>query len=191
MADNIYNSLIAEFQQAASFDDYKNAYMLYDLRHGSSKGREWKASVFFVLAVGAVWYASVQHFRLNELIMPALVLVISVYMCVYYLFIVPSRSANRAERIYKSSWYISREKQYKFYRDNFTYKNEYEYQKRYYTEIYDCIETKDTFILIGGLENSLTVIDKRQLDPKQREALSSHFRSEMIRQYRNTEGKRK
>lgn len=157
MSESIYNGLIAEFEQDLTIDDYKYAYRLTELRHGASKGREWKASVFFAVAVGSVWYAVSQRFILSEIIMSALLLVISVYLCVYYLFILPSRTAKKAERIYKTSKYISKNKQYKFYRDHFTYKNEYEYQKRYYTEIFDCIETKDIFILAGGLENKLTV----------------------------------
>ena len=171
MSENIYNGLIAEFEQSLELQDYKNAYKLNELRHGASRGREWKASVFFAAAVCSVWYAVSQRFILSEIIMPAILLGISVYLCVYYLFIVTSKAVNKAERIYKSSGYIPQKKHYKFYRDHYIYKNEYEYQKRYYTEIFDCIETKDLFILIGGLENKLTVIDKRQLDEKQRNDL--------------------
>ncbi|MBQ9461197.1 MAG: hypothetical protein IJU51_04685 [Clostridia bacterium] len=107
MSESIYNGLIAEFEQDLTIDDYKYAYRLTELRHGASKGREWKASVFFAVAVGSVWYAVSQRFILSEIIMPALLLGISVYLCVYYLFILPSRTAKKAERIYKTSKYIS------------------------------------------------------------------------------------
>lgn len=191
MPISVYNDLIAEFDNKIKISDYSEAYRIYDLRCGLSMGREWKASVFFVLALGALFVMMIENFDLASVPTASIVILISMYMCTHYVYLLPRKAKLKGEHIYKSSGLLSKQKRFKIYRDHFIFKNEYEYLKRYYTELSDCIETDDCFVLIGGTDHKVTVISKSSLEASVIEKLSEHFSHEMIRRYRRAKSKRK
>lgn len=80
---------------------------------------------------------------------------------------------------------------FEMHKEYFIMKNEYETLKRYYTELSDCIETKNIFLLIGGNEKKIIVISKNCLDDEMTDNLSRFFQKETVRQYRRTGVKRK
>ena len=184
MSESRYNGLIAEFDNKISIRDYAEGYKIYDLRRGFSRGKEWKASVFFVIGLGMLFILLMEHFDFDRVPVVAIMLMICMYMCTHYLYLLPKKAKLKGEHIYKSSRLLSKQKHYEFYRDYFIVKNEYEYLKRYYTEITDCIETSSAFVLIGGIESKIIVIAKKGLAAEQCSSLSDHFSKEMIRQYR-------
>ncbi len=191
MPESIYNGLIAEFDNEIKLRDYSEAYRIYDLRCGLSMGREWKASVFFVLALGALFVMMMENFDLGRIPTASIVILISMYMCTHYLYLLPKKAKLKGEHIYRSSRLLSKPKHFKIYRDHFMFRNEYEYLKRYYTELSDCIETDNSFVLIGGTDHRVTVISKSLLNDNVIEKLSEHFSREMIGQYRRAKSKRK
>ena len=81
--------------------------------------------------------------------------------------------------IYQSSALLSETKKFRISRDCLSYKNKWEYLKRYNSELTDCIETEELFVLIGGLENRLIVIRKKGLQEQTVEKLSEHFAREL------------
>ena len=180
------NPIIAEFDNNIKIKEYAQAYQIYDLRRGRSSGREWKSSVFFFLAVAMLFMLSLDNFNIVKNPVTAIVLMISMYMCTHYVYLLPKKAKLQGEHIYKSSRLLSKKYRFIIKRDYFEINNDYEFLKRYYTEIIDCIETNDTFILIGGMEHIVTVISKRCLTDEQIETISVFFKSEMIRVYRRS-----
>ena len=180
------NNGIAEFDNQVKIQEYAEAYQLYDLMHGRSHGREWKSSVFFVIALIMFFILSMEHFNLVKVPAATIVLLISSYMCTHYLYLLPRKAKLLGEHIYKSSHLLSKSCHFKIERDNFTLKNDYEYIKKYNTDITDCIETDEMFVLMGGIDKKIVVISKRCLDEQQYEVLSHHFQARMVKQYRRT-----
>ena len=64
-------------------------------------------------------------------------------------------------------------------------KNKNHIIKRYFTELSDCIETDEIFLLIGTNENRVTVIQKSFLDKETAEKLSFLLSKKTIKQYRD------
>lgn len=188
---NSKNSIAAEFDNKLKIQEYAKAYQLYDLRYGRSSGREWKSSVFFFLALAMFFMLAMENFNFAKLPVTVLVLLISMYMCTHYLYLLPKAAKLEGEHIYKSSHLLSKPCHITVSRDSFTLQNDYEYLKRYYTELTDCFETDEIFVLIGGMEHVITVISKRCLTDEQTQILSEHFQRETIQQYRRIKSSKK
>lgn len=184
MASKNSSMLIESFENKIKINDYAFAYQLYDARKGASSGKEWKASVFFVIALIMLFMILMENFNLGKVPVASIVLLICMYMCTYYIYLLPKKAKLEGEHIYKSSRLLSKSSKVEIYRDYFVMKNEYEYILRYNIEISDCIETDSSFVLIGGYEHRISVISKKYLTPEQCENISLHFKREMVRQYR-------
>ncbi len=182
---------VLKFKNELSVRDYAEGYRLYDIRRGRCMGREIKASLFFFLAMAMLFMLMQEGFNIPKLPVCSIVLLICIYMCCFFLYIQPNMSKHRGEQIYKSSRLISMEYTFEMHKEYFIMKNEYESLKRYYTELSDCIETDNIFLLIGGTEKKIIVISKRCLEEEKKEELSAFFKKETIRQYRRTRSRRK
>lgn len=187
----IGNTLVVSFRNKLKIREYAEGYRIFDLRRGNSRGREWKSSIFFFLGLSMLFILLMNGFNVAGYPVAAIVLLICMYMCSHYLYMLPKKAKLKGEHIFRSSKLLSKEYQFDIYRDYFLMKNEYETLKRYYTEITDCIETDSIFVLIGGFEHRVTVISKRCLSEEKSEKLTELFSSEMIKQYRRTGGKKK
>ncbi len=182
---------ILTFENQLRIGEYAEGYRLYDLRCGNSAGREIKASLFFFLGMAMLFMLMREQFNILKLPVCTIVLLICIYMCCFFIYILPNMAKQRGERIYKSSHLLSEKYTFHVHQDYFIMQNEYESLKRYYTEIHDCIETDTLFLLIGGTEKKLIVIAKRCLEQEQCETLSHFFRKEMVHQYRRTRFRRR
>lgn len=182
---------IESFENKITIKDYALACQLYDARKGASYGKEWKASVFFVIGLVMLFFILMENFNIAKVPVAALVLLICMYMCTYYIYLLPKKAKLEGEHIYKSSKLLSKSSKIEIYRDCFVMKNDYEYILRYYIEISDCIETDSSFVLIGSYERPIIVISKKSITEEQCENISKHFKKEMIRQYRRLKSNRK
>lgn len=179
------------FKNKITIQNYAEAYRIFDLRHGASSGREWKASVFFVIGLVMLFFVLMQNFNLAKVPVSIIVLLICMYMCTHYLYLLPKRAKLRGEHIYKSSKLLSKPYQTEIYRDYFVMKNDCEYIRKYYAEMSDCIETDDLFVLIGGIEKPISVISKKCLTEEQCSNISELFKKEAVRIYRRTKSSKK
>ena len=182
---------VLTFRNKLRIREYAEGYRLYDLIRGSSKGREWKASVFFFLGIAMLFMLMMNNFNIPKLPVSTIVLLICMYMCTHYIYMLPKKAKLKGEHIFKSSRLLSKEYTFQIDKEYFIMENEYEKLKRYYTEITDCIETDELFLLIGGIKKQIIVISKRSLNKEENQLLSHHFKREMIRQYRRTKSKHK
>lgn len=191
MALSKNSKLIESFENKISIKDYALAYQIYDAIKGASSGKEWKASVFFATALVMLFFVMMENFNFAKVPVSAIVLMICMYMCTYYIYLLPKKAKLEGEHIYKSSKLLSKPEKVEIYRDYFVMKNEYGYIRRYYIEISDCIETDGSFVLIGGYERRICVISKKCLTDEQCTKISEHFQREMIKQYRRAKSTKK
>lgn len=172
------------FKSRLKIRDYAEGYRLFDLKRGKSAGREWKSTIFFMISMLMLFLLLMSKFNLAKMPVCAIIMLISAYMCTYYVYILPRKAKLMGEHIYKNSKLLSKKYEFEVYGDYFIMKNQYESLKRYYSEITDCMETNDIFVLVGGIEKRLIVIAKRELTENQKEKISKLFHQHMIKQYR-------
>ena len=108
---------IESFENKITIQNYAEAYRIFNLRHGASSGREWKASVFFVIGLVMLFFILMQNFNLAKVPVAIIVLLICMYMCTHYIYILPKKAKLRGEHIYKSSKLLSKPYQTEIYRD--------------------------------------------------------------------------
>lgn len=182
---------LISFENKLKIREYAEGCRLYELICGSSKGREWKASVFFFTAMIMLFILMTENFNIAKVPVCAIVLLICMYMCSHYIYMLPRKAKLTGEHVYKSSKLLSKPYRFEIYRNCIVMKNKFEYLKRYYSEINECIETDEIFVLIGGFEHRIIVISKRCITDEQSEKLSEHFRNEMIKHYRRIKSNKK
>ncbi len=185
------NETVMRFKNKLKIREYAAGYQLYDLRHGKSKGRVWKSSVFFFIAMAMLFILMMTGFNAAGYPVVTLMLMVCMYMCSYYVYMLPAIAKLKGEHIYKSSRLLSKEYFFEIKKDCFIMKNEHEYLKKYYSGLTDCIETDDIFMLAGGIDNTIIVISKRCLSGEENSELSAFFKREMVKQYRRARGRKK
>lgn len=174
------------FKSKLDISEYSQGYKIYDLTNGNSKGWKWKSSMFFFLALLMILILSVNEFRIERFPEIFIIFPVCVYLCIHYVCILPQKAKAEGKKIFDTSYLLSQESSFEFYKEYFTMSNQYEFLKRYYSEITDCIETDDIFLLGGGMQNAVIVISKSCIDEKKCSSVSRFFQNEMVTQYKRT-----
>lgn len=184
MADT-YNSRVMKIENnRVSLLMYGRAYTISQMRRGMLRGKEWKASVFFVVWLGSMFYMSIHEFSLSTNPVPLGISIICLYMMTYYLFILPKRVKLNGEHIYKSSHMLNKPEKITINRDSYVIENKYERLSGYWTDITDCIETSEYFLMMSEYSPRLIIISKKSLDDSQTKELSEFFERTMTVKYR-------
>lgn len=163
---------------------YGNAYMLSQMRCGKLRGKEWKASVFFVVWLGCMFHMSLNRFNMSSNPVPLGISIICLYMMTYYLIILPKRVKLNGEHIYKSSHMLGRTEKILITREGYTLENKYETLSGYWTDMTDCIESSEFFLLISEYSKRLIIISKKCLDEDQMECLGNFLKRTLTVKYR-------
>ncbi len=163
---------------------YSRAYMLAHMRRGRLRGKEWKASVFFVVWLFSMFYMSVNKFNISANPVPLGICIICLYMMTYYLFILPKRITLEGEHIYKSSHMLCESERITVTRDGYTLQNKYETLCGYWTDMTDCIETDEYFLLMCDYSKRLIIISKKCIGDDETERLRDFFKRTMTVKYR-------
>ena len=181
----IGNTIVLSFENELNIREYAEGCRITDILCGSSKNRGIKASVFFVVFIVMLFVIMINNYDPSRVPVAVIVILISAYLCTYYLYILPHKARLRGEHDFKTSRLISKKYRFDVYRDHVIMKNENEYIKRYNTDITYCLETDEIFVLTGGFEKRFLVISKRCLTDEQRDILSEHFQRELVKKYRS------
>ena len=142
---------IVSFIAKTGIREYSEGYKLYEMRRGFGAGREIKASLFFFLAMGMLFILMTEGFDITRLPVCAVILLICMHMCIYYIFMMPGKAKHIGEHIYKSSEMIGKTYSYDFCREYFVMKNKYHYLKRYYDALE--IDHSEHYCELHGFSN--------------------------------------
>lgn len=177
-----------EFENKVTIMLYSKAYRMYDIRKGRSNGKEWKASVFFVIGLAMLFVLMTQHFVFSSVPVCTIGLIVCLYMITYYLVLLPKMAALLGEHIYKSSRLISKPEKISIYGNGFVKRNDYEKSCGYFSSVSDCIETEKSFVLFGDFDKKILVISKACLTDEMKRNLSEFFVNLFVRKYRKVKG---
>lgn len=178
------NKLFDIKENKISFKIYADAYYISEIRHGKIKGKEWKASVFFVLWLLSMFYMSVKGFHLSKNPVPVAICVICLYMMTYYLFLLPKKTRLLGEHIYKSSHLLNKTEHIEIFRDHFVMQSRYEKIIGYWTDMSDCIECRDYFLLISEFNSRLMIIPRESVKEEEWKQISDFFMNTFPSKYR-------
>lgn len=163
---------------------YGNAYVFAEMRRGRLRGREWKATVFFVILLACMFYMSLFKFHMSSNPVPLGICIICLYMVTYYLYILAKKVKLEGEHIYKSSHMLGLDEKITITREGYTLENKYETLSGYWTDMTDCIDSSQFFLLMSEYSKRLIIISKKCLNDEQTEKLSEFFKHTMAIKYR-------
>lgn len=177
-----------EFENKITIILYSKAYRMYDICKGRSNGKEWKATVFFIIALAMLFILMTQHFIFSSVPVCTIGLIVCLYMITYYLILLPKMASLWGEHIYKSSHLLSKPEKIRIYSNGFIRQNAYEKSCGYFSSVSDCIETEKSFVLFGDFDKKILVISKACLTDEMKEQLSEFFVNQFVRKYRKVKG---
>ena len=92
----------------------------------------------------------------------------------------PGIIKGRGAKIFDSNQMMSLPFSVAFFKSFFEIQNEKEIIREYWTEVDRSLETKSMFIILGGQQRSLVLIEKKNLSDEQQNKLSSFLEKVLI-----------
>lgn len=179
-------SPIAEIDQTVSADEWARAYYIAQSMLFPTRRKEVKAGICVTAALLIGSIIPVYRFRFSTIVGPVCGILFALILAAAFYFVQPNEILRWGRTLYRSNALLAVPEKITVYRDSVVIENEYEKILEYWTDFAKCIETKDAFVITGGLERSLLTICKRGLKPEQVAALSSHFADTFATRYEKT-----
>lgn len=177
---------IAIIEQTVSPEKWADAYytawsMLFPIRR-----KEVKAGICLTVAVLIGSVIPIYRTQFSTIVVPICGILYALTLAAMSYFVQPNGIKRWAQTLYRSNKLLSLPEKITIYRDSVIIENEYEKILEYWTDFAKCIETKDAFVITGGMERSLLTICKHELEREQVTALSSHFANTFAARYVKT-----
>lgn len=90
---------------------------------------------------------------------------------------------KRAAAVFQKNRFWQQRCKIAFYRDSVCCETAYEKISGYWSDYYACYECPAYLVVAGGWDRHLLIVDKKQLSPGQREAVSAHMREQFANRY--------
>ncbi|HEX3039630.1 MAG TPA: YcxB family protein [Caproiciproducens sp.] len=179
-------SPIAIIEQTVSESEWGGAFytaqsMLFPIRR-----REVKAGICVTAAVLIGSVIPVYRFRFSTVVGPVCGILFALALAAAFYFVQPNEIRRWGQTLYRSNALLSLPEKIMVYRDSVVIENQHEKILEYWTDFAKCIETKDAFVITGGLERNLLTIRKSGLPKEQVAALSAHFANTFAARYEKT-----
>lgn len=171
-------------EQQLDGSDYRRAYLLNE--HNLSAFRRPAVKGGFCLTAAAViasaipWYA----YNYGAPWVPVSAIVLMLVLSVFFFREQPLIIGNWADKVFRSNSMLSQPTKVIIYRDSIVCENDYEKDREYWTDFSHCFESRDYFILSGGIARELLVLKKELLSDMEKQQLSVHFVNTFAAKYR-------
>ncbi len=179
-------SPIAEIEQTVSADEWAGAYYTAQSTLFPIRRREVKAGICVTAAVLLGSIIPVYRFRFSTVVGPVCGILFALALAAAFYFFQPNEIRRWGRTLYRANALLSIPEKITVYRDSVIIENEHEKILEYWTDFAKCVETKDAFVIAGGLERNLLTIQKRGLPKEQTDALSVHFANTFATRYEKT-----
>lgn len=111
---------------------------------------------------------------------PVIAICFFVLLANFFLFVWPGIVRSRGAKIFDSNQLMSLSFCISFYKSFLEITNENEIIRQYWTEVDRSLETKKLFVILGGEQRPLVLINKEQLSDEQQNKLSSFLEKVMV-----------
>jgi hypothetical protein len=170
-------------EQSVSSAEWASAYYTAQSSYSLIHRKEIKAGACITAALLIGSIIPSYHYRFSTVWGPACGIFITLALSAVFYFVQPNEIRQWAEKLYRSNAILALPEKITVYRDSVVIENEREQFLEYWTDFAKCIETKDAFVITGGLERSLLTIQKRGMTQEQQSRLSAHFADAFASRY--------
>ena len=137
------------------------------------------------LTVAALAFSCIPVYRYQYATawIPIAVGCLGVLLAAYFFWFQPVRMQKRAAAVFQKNRFWQQRCKISFYRDSVCCETAYEKISGYWSDYYACYECPAYLVVAGGWDRHLLIVDKKQLSPGQREAVSAHMREQFANRY--------
>lgn len=131
----------------------------------------------------AVLSASVLPFYstfFSSIIIPVIAISFFILLALFFIIVWPGIIKGRGAKIFDSNHMMSLPFSVSFFKSFFEIQNEKEIIREYWTEVDRSLETKNMFIILGGQQRPLVLIEKKHISAEQQNELSSFLEKVLI-----------
>ncbi len=109
----------------------------------------------------------------SSFIIPMVGICFFILLTIFFMFILPCVVKGQGAKIFDSNKLIELPFTISLFKSFFEISNEKETIRQYWTEVDRSLETSDMFVILGGKQRPLLLIEKQQLTNEQQNSLSS------------------
>ena len=139
-----------------------------------------KAGVCISLAVLSASVLPLYHTFFSGIVMPTIAICFFILLALFFMIAWPSIIKGRGAKIFDSNQMMALTFSVAFFKSFFEIQNEKEIIREYWTEVDRSLETKNMFIILGGEQRPLLLIEKKNLSNEQQNKLSSFLEKVLI-----------
>lgn len=174
---------IAVIEQTLTGGEYASGYRASGALLSSFHRRGVKAGLCLSAAVLIGSFIPLYRAKFTTFFAPACGIVLCAVFAALFYFYQPRETERWAADLFRSNALLSLPQKISVYRDSVVIESERERILEYWTDFSGCLENERAFVLTGGRERNLLLIEKNGLSPEQEKVLSEHFSSVFARRY--------
>ena len=167
-------------------DSFSNAYLIAHSTISPIYLPLVKAGICLSLAVLSASILPLYQMFFSSVMIPAIAISFFILLALFFMIVWPGIIKGRGAKIFDSNQLISLPFSASFFKSFFEITNEKEIIRQYWTEIDRSLETKNMFIILGGEQRPLVLIEKKHLSDEQQTKLSSFLEKVLIYKHKKT-----
>ncbi len=165
---------------SAGRDSFSNAYLIARSTVSPIHLPIIKAGICLSLAILSASVLPLYITFFSGFVMPVIAVSFFVLLSLFFAIVWPGIIKGRGAKIFDSNQMLSLPFSASFFKSFFEIENEKETIREYWTEIDRSLETKNMFIILGGRQRPLVLIEKKHLSDEQQNTLSSFLEKVLI-----------
>ena len=165
---------------SAGRDSFSNAYLIARSTVAPIHLPIIKAGICLSLAILSASVLPLYITFFSGFVMPVIAVSFFVLLSLFFAIVWPGIIKGRGAKIFDSNQMLSLPFSASFFKSFFEIENEKETIREYWTEIDRSLETKNMFIILGGRQRPLVLIEKKHLSDEQQNTLSSFLEKVLI-----------
>lgn len=174
---------IAVLEQTLTEREYAQGYRASGVLLSSFHRRGVKAGLCLSAAVLIGSFVPLYRVKFTTFFAPGCFIVLCLVFAALLYFYQPRETERWAAELFRSNALLSLPQKISVYRDSVVMESERERIVEYWTDFSGCLENEQAFVLTGGRERNLMILEKKGLSPEQVKLLSEHFSSVFTRRY--------
>ena len=174
---------IAVVHQTLTAEEYAQAAVFAESHRSVWSRRGVRAAAALTVAALAFSCIPVYRYQYATAWIPIAVGCLGVLLAAYFFWFQPVRMQKRAAAVFQKNRFWQQRCKIAFYRDSVCCETPYEKISGYWSDYYACYECPAYLVVAGGWDRHLLIVDKKQLSPGQREAVSAHMREQFANRY--------
>ena len=174
---------LAVVRQTLTAEQYAQAAVLAESHRSIWNRRGVRAAAALTVAALAFSCIPLYRYQYATAWIPLVIGCLAVCLAAWFFWIQPENQRKRAKAVFEQNRFWQEPCQISLYRDSVCCDTPYEKISAYWSDYDACLESPAFWVVIGGWDRWLLIVDKQRTSPEQQEAVSIHLREQFASRY--------